>query len=66
MRWLQFRLEIISLVVLLVVGCLAVSSRDSSLIKLTVNEAGLLLTYTLSVSELAHKPVPSKVFGKYN
>eukprot|EP00188_Purpureofilum_apyrenoidigerum_P005889 Plantae.Rhodophyta-Purpureofilum_apyrenoidigerum.ctg822.p1 GENE.Plantae.Rhodophyta-Purpureofilum_apyrenoidigerum.ctg822~~Plantae.Rhodophyta-Purpureofilum_apyrenoidigerum.ctg822.p1 ORF type:complete len:575 (+),score=70.86 Plantae.Rhodophyta-Purpureofilum_apyrenoidigerum.ctg822:62-1726(+) len=52
MRWLQFRLELISLAILLLVGFLIVGSRGTNLIGLNPSQAGLLLTYTLSVTSV--------------
>jgi len=61
MRWLQFRLELVSLLILLFIGFLIVASRGTGLIGLNASQAGLLLTYTLSVTSVTTFMVRSSV-----
>ncbi|KAJ8905437.1 hypothetical protein NDN08_001944 [Rhodosorus marinus] len=52
-RWLQFRLEVVSLFVLLAIGCLVVASRDAAVIGLNASQAGLLLTHTVLITNVS-------------
>jgi len=50
-RWLQLRLEALGAIIILAIGVVIVSGRDSSLIAMNAGLAGLLLTYAQQITQ---------------